>query len=400
VEYLHHFELSEDPFRNDHLERFSAETPSQSETYQRLDRAVRQGRGLVALVGPAGSGKTVVARRLFEELEEEVFEATMLVVLRSQADSEWLMSRFARKLGVEEPASQREALIEQIYERLAIVREDGRHAVLIIDDADALASRETLAELCALVKLEYEERRMLTVVLVGSSPLDHALLADPALAHHLEARVEMKPLLSEEAATYLGHRMTVAGGDPQLLLPGAVAALAELSKGTPGRMNILADNALFGAFVAGRSQVARSDVERAYAELGWAAADASPGGPMGSALEAAGAGVSLSSVSLSGTSGPSASVSGTSGPVPRQSGGDLDTELEAVFAPPGGKASPGSAQQTVLMDFDNSRGSYAHHSAQLAPTEIQLGAADVVETEAPPKEGDAVDDLFMELIED
>ena len=160
MEYLHHFELSEDPFRNDHLERFIAETPSQAEAYRRLDRGVRQGRGLVALVGPAGCGKTVVARRLYEELEEEVFEASMMVVLRSQADSEWLLFRLATQLGVENVAPQREALIEQIYERLAIVREDGRHAVLIIDDADALATRETLAELCALVKLEYEDRRM------------------------------------------------------------------------------------------------------------------------------------------------------------------------------------------------------------------------------------------------
>jgi hypothetical protein len=37
--------------------------------------------------------------------------------------------------------------------------------------------------------------------------------------------------------------------------------------------------------------------------------------------------------------------------------------------------------------------------AAAAPTEIQLGPADVVE--APPKDADAeVDDLFMELIDD
>ena len=70
MEYLHHFQLSEDPFRNDHLERFISETPSQADALQRLDRGVRQGRGLIVLAGPVGSGKTVVARRLYEELEE------------------------------------------------------------------------------------------------------------------------------------------------------------------------------------------------------------------------------------------------------------------------------------------------------------------------------------------
>ena len=105
MEYLHHFQLSEDPFRNDHLERFLAETPTQEDAHQRLERGVRQGRGLVALVGPAGSGKTVVARRLYEELEEEVFEASMMVILRSQADGDWLLSRFAASSGSRSPPS-------------------------------------------------------------------------------------------------------------------------------------------------------------------------------------------------------------------------------------------------------------------------------------------------------
>jgi type II secretory pathway predicted ATPase ExeA len=397
VEYLRHFEISEDPFRNDHLERFLAEIPSQTEAHRRLDRGVRQGRGLVALLGPAGSGKSVVARRLYEELEEEIFEASMMVMLRSRADSEWLLYRFARQLGVEEPADQREALAEQIYERLAIVREDGRHSVLIIDDADALATPETLAEVCALVKLEYEERRMLTVVLAGSEALDTALRADPALSHHVEARVEMRAFASDEATAYLGHRLRGAGADPDLLLPGAAAALGELAKGAPGRMNILADNALFEAFAAGRKQVARSDVERAYADLAWAPEEPAetaeaPGAyphPRGSAKSPA--------PSLGGA--PSSEVEGEAG--------DTDSQLEAIFAPVGSSdrsGRPGSDPKTMVMDFDASQTGMRPlpELAEAAPTEIQLGPADVVASEGPPKDEaeDEVDELFMELIKD
>jgi len=95
---------------------------------------VRQGRGLILLTGPVGSGKTTVARALFESLEDEAFESRMLVVLRASADFGWLVTRLARELGVEEPAGEREALLLQVYEKLAIVREDGRHAVLIVDE--------------------------------------------------------------------------------------------------------------------------------------------------------------------------------------------------------------------------------------------------------------------------
>src|SRR5262249_21153011 len=95
VEHLHHFGLSEDPFRNDHLERFLHDSPAQADARRRLDRAVRQGRGLILLTGPVGSGKTTVARALFESLEEEAFESRMLVVLRASADFKWLITRIA-----------------------------------------------------------------------------------------------------------------------------------------------------------------------------------------------------------------------------------------------------------------------------------------------------------------
>src|SRR5262245_64945777 len=100
----------------------------------------------------------MVVRRLLESLEEEVFDASMLVVLHGAADAGWMLTRFASQLGIEEPAAEREALLAQIYEKLAIIREDGRHAVLIIDDAQALATHTTLAEVCGLLKLEYEDR--------------------------------------------------------------------------------------------------------------------------------------------------------------------------------------------------------------------------------------------------
>jgi type II secretory pathway predicted ATPase ExeA len=308
VEHLHHFELSGDPFRNEPLLKSYFDSQPHQGALQRLERAVRQGKGLCVLTGETGSGKTMVVRRLLECLEEEIFEASMMVVLDGAADASWMLKRFVRQLGVEDPAPEREGLIMQIYEQLAIVREEGRQPVLIIDDAHVLAKRGTLAEVCSLLKLEYEDRRLLSLVLAGPAVLDRSLGADPSLAHRIDVRVELAPLSLDAATGYIAHRVSQVGGSPGVIDGGALAALHELGRGYPGLMNTLADNALFEAFICGRNQMTRVDVERAHGDLGWAAV--APSAPVPN---------------------PPASPAVAADPVLQQTLNELDPELAATF---------------------------------------------------------------------
>jgi type II secretory pathway predicted ATPase ExeA len=224
VEHLHHFRLSVDPFRNDARLRDYADTIASRDALLRLDRGLRQAKGLVVLAGAVGAGKTMVVRRLLESLEEEMFEASMLVVVNGAADAGGLLARYAGQLGVEEPAAARQALLGQLYEQLAIVREDGRHAVLIIDDADVLAGSGTLAEVCGLLKLEYEERRLLSLVLAGGPGLEARLAADPGLQYRVDVKVRLRGLDEQGTNEYLDHRLKLADGAPELFEPAARAA--------------------------------------------------------------------------------------------------------------------------------------------------------------------------------
>jgi type II secretory pathway predicted ATPase ExeA len=385
LEHLHHFGLAEDPFRADAGEKFDVELRSQRDALARLDRGVRQGRGLCVLVGAAGAGKTHVARSLYEGLEEEQFEAAMMVVLRREVGAEWLLPRVARQLGVEQADRDREAVIRQIYERLAIIHEDGRRAVLIIDDAHGLANADTLSELCGLVKLEYEEHRMFTVVLVGAPQLDAAIASDPLVCHHVDVRVPLAPLGRDEAIDYLATRSVAAGAGSDLWLPGASAALHELADGAPGRINRLADNALYEAWLAGRSQVERADVERAHRDLGW--------GPPGAHALRRPTAVEAERTDPLAVEAPAAAHAD-----------DLDPDLDAVFEPPApheaGRRGSAEAHRTVVMDFDadpelgDPELTAAPRRGHAERTQIQLD-----EPEALPKVDD-VDDLFMELLDD
>jgi type II secretory pathway predicted ATPase ExeA len=391
VEHLQHFGLAEDPFRNEPRLEIFFETHANRDAMRRLERGLRQAKGLLVLAGDIGSGKTMVVRRLLESLEEEVFEASMLVVLHGAADAGWMLGRFATQLGIEAPASEREALLAQIYEKLAIIREDGRHAVLIIDDAQALASQPTLAEVCGLLKLEYEERRLLSLVLVGAPSLEQALANDATLSHHVDVKVRLEPLDPTGAAAYLAHRIDAAGGNPAILDPGAVAALHALGGGLPGRMNTLADNALFEAFLCGRGKMTRTDVERACRDLGFGAPEAADSRfdsePHPVAIAAPERGVRPAGAPASASAEESFDFSLTS-PASRKprraeleiidpiddSLGELDSELEAVFEV---KEPPRPLQ-------------YAPPTRPRAPRQ------------APPKKRpeESGDDLLIELLED
>jgi len=266
VEHLQHFGLSQDPFRNEPDLRFFFESAFHVDAMRRLDRAVRQSKGLALLTADSGAGKTLLTRRLYESLEEEIFEAVLMVMLPGAADAQSVLSRFARQLGVDEPATDRAALIGQIYEHLAIVREDGRHAVLMIDDAHILSS-EALAEIGGLLNLEYEDRGLLSLVLVGMTELEDKLQGESALHHRVDVRVRLQPLDLSNTTAYLYHRIGIAGGQPGIVPPNAAEAVLKFSRGRPRIINTLVDNALFEAFLGGRAAIEPGDVECAAGDL-------------------------------------------------------------------------------------------------------------------------------------
>ncbi len=363
MEHLRHFGLDQDPFRNEPLLGLFQELDEHRDVLRRLERGVRQAKGLCVLIGEVGAGKTMIVRRLFESLEEEIFEAGMLVVVNDTAEPSWLLRRLGQQLGMTQLPAERDALFADLYERLAAVREEGRHAVLVIDDAQALAHPSTLGEISALLKLEYEERRLLSLVLAGTPALLQAIGSHAALGRRIDVIARLVPLSRQATQRYVVGRLAQARGAETLFAPLAFDRLHALSGGLPRVLNTLADNALFEAFLCGRTQVDALHVERAHADL-----QIEPGpaeSPAAAALRSAEPTPATELVAA--LAAPRSTAGGHS---------ELDSELDAVFEP------------ALASD----------HSLPLATAE------DAFPSEGPPKDDDEDDagelqDLLAEFLD-
>ncbi|MBW2295036.1 MAG: AAA family ATPase [Deltaproteobacteria bacterium] len=267
MEHLHHFGLKLDPFQNEPDLRFYFDSVSHIAPYRRIERGLRQNKGLCVMTGEGGTGKTLLTRRLLEGLEEEIFDAQLMLMMPGATDATSVLSRYARMVGVEDADDDRPAQLAQIYEQLAIVREEGRHSVLMLDDAQLL-SMQALAEIGGLLNLEYEDRRLVSLLLVGLPQLDVTLSHEPSLAQRIDVRARLEPLDYENSAEYILHRLGHGGGGPEMIPPDAMSALYKFGRGRPRLLNTLADNAMFEAYLAGRAQLATEDIERAAADLG------------------------------------------------------------------------------------------------------------------------------------
>jgi type II secretory pathway predicted ATPase ExeA len=270
VNYLEFHELRREPFSNAPVSRFYYESRQHEQALERLRHVVGRMKGLALLVGEIGAGKTTLARRLLDSLPEREYEAALLVIIHANVTASWLLKRIALALGVESPAEDKLALLSQLYQRLVRIHEQGKKAVVLIDEAQMLSTRELMEEFRGLLNIEVPERKLLSFVFFGLPEIEENLKLDPPLAQRVALRVRLGPLDARATEAYVRHRLEIAGAPRSPFSGDAIAAIHGFTRGTPRLINTLCDNALFEAFTAGRRELDAAFIERVAAELGLA----------------------------------------------------------------------------------------------------------------------------------
>ncbi len=268
MEYTEHFGLDREPFSNAPDSRFYFDSEQHSQALVRFLRVIDANKGLAVLVGGIGSGKTTLARRLLDTLSVDLYESSLLVMVHSGVTPEWILTRIAMQLGVVDPAPDRMTVLKQLYERLLEIEQEGRRAIVLIDEAQMLQTRALMEEFRGLLNLEIPGKKLLNLIFFGLPEVEECLRLDEPLAQRVALRYYLHALDEQATTLYIKHRLQVAGAKNMLFAAQAVQLIYHYSGGVPRLINTLCDNCLFEAFMQKLSGVSPKIVESIAGDLG------------------------------------------------------------------------------------------------------------------------------------
>ncbi|WP_035825458.1 AAA family ATPase [Janthinobacterium sp. RA13] len=266
--YTHYFQLNQSPFSIAPDPRYLFMSERHREALAHLLYGVGSGGGFVLLTGEIGAGKTTVCRCFMEQIPEN---CQLAYIFNPKLSVEELLLSICEefRIAVAPGVSSVKGYVDAINAHLLASHAQGKNNVLIIDEAQNL-SAAVLEQLRLLTNLETSERKLLQIILIGQPEL-RAMLARPELeqlAQRVIARYHLGSLTADETASYIRHRLAVAGSTAQTpFAPRLMAQIHAMSHGVPRRINLLCDRALLGAYVENQPQVTRQILRRAAEEV-------------------------------------------------------------------------------------------------------------------------------------
>jgi len=270
MDYLDFFGLTQEPFSMAPVGRFYYNSAQHSRAIVRLMYAVDTMKGLAVLIGDIGTGKTTLARRMLDSLPEEEYESALLVIIHSGITADWLLERIALQLGVKDPEKEKLKLLNQLYKRLVELHDKNKKAVVLIDEAQMLQTRQIMEEFRGLLNLEMPERKLITFVLFGLPDIEDSLKLDPPLAQRVALKYTLEAFNEENTRGYIQHRLRLAGSHEEIFDPPAATLVHHYARGIPRLINTICDNALFEGYLLRQKKIATPLISSVVSDLGLA----------------------------------------------------------------------------------------------------------------------------------
>ncbi len=243
--YEDFFKLNERPFSISPDPRFFYLTAQHREALTNCQYMITNRIGPVYVHGDVGTGKTTIARRLYQQLIDDPKYVVAMIISPNLKSANALLRLIMAEFKVKTEKKYEDSL-RNFGEFLQKKNSQGITPVLFIDEAQLL--RPDMLELIRfLLNFETNTQKLLQIVLFGQNEL----------AFHLESKKELKSRMYRSALASLTRsdmekmiefRFQIAGGDKHPFTADALDELFRLSLGLPREVCKLCDMALLRAF--------------------------------------------------------------------------------------------------------------------------------------------------------
>ena len=280
--YEKFYGLKEQPFAISTDPKFLFLSAPHRRAYDELMHGISRDESLMLLTGETGSGKTTLCRALVSTMGDRTFSS---ILHQPYMTGPEMLKLILRDFGMVSKEELRRGalagadvphLMEVLETFLASLAAVNARAIVVIDEAQSL-SPTLLDEVRMLTAFERDGKRLVQIILCGQPMLLNTLKTEPmyALNERITRRVALTPLSDPEVEAYIYHRLSIAGGGGKIgFEPDALRLIADLSRGLPRRVNVLADRTLQEGRVEGAARITAAIVKRAARALAGAQAAA------------------------------------------------------------------------------------------------------------------------------
>jgi len=229
--YRRYYNLSNKPFENTPDPLFLFLSKQHREVLSSLLYGIESAKGFILVSGDVGTGKTTIIRSLLKELNPRHI---VINIINPRITFDDIFNHLVQMLGVTIEGKNRLETIDMLRSKLETLNEEGRRAVIIIDEAHLL-SKKSLEEIRLLSNIENNTIKLIQIVLVGQNEI-HNLL-DGETQKPLKQRIvinrQLNPLDKKETIEYILHRLKIVDRSHQLFNDNALSLIWKVSGGTP-----------------------------------------------------------------------------------------------------------------------------------------------------------------------
>ena len=253
--YLDFFKFKKNPFHITPDPDFLFLSPSHNEAFSSISHGIEQRRGLVAVTGEVGVGKTTILRSYLEGTDPA--RIRIVYIFNAALSFGKLMKQIVSELGIPAVDKDLPHLVDSLFLYLIDEYKNDRRVVLIIDEAQNLPV-ETLERFRMLSDRETSKEKLLQVILVGQTEFEDKLNLPELreLKQRIASSCRIDILQPDECLAYIQHRLMKASSfHNPVFTKGALKLIVKEARGVPRTINVVCDNALITAFGYQRNPV-------------------------------------------------------------------------------------------------------------------------------------------------